>query len=50
MLEAFEYEKQQLLNTPSQKKGVSKKFKVIAAINVLVVCYIAYAAFGSSLS
>lgn len=50
MNSALEFEKQNLLDTHTkgQKKGVSKKFKLIALVNILVICFFAYSAFRTS--
>ena len=47
----FEFENQNLLErtTKTQKKGVSKKFKLIAFINIVVIAYFAYGSLNKSL-
>ena len=50
MLNTFEIERESLLErqVSGKKKGMSKKFKVIAALNIIVICYFAYSALSSS--
>lgn len=50
MLNPLEFEKQNLLDTTakSQKKGVSKKVKMIALLNIIIIGYFAYSSFSTS--
>lgn len=50
MSSAFEFEDLNLLDKPtdSKKQGVSKKFKIIAFVNILVILYFAHSAFVST--